>query len=95
MSGARFSARLERLTKALQEGFAASGGCYVCREWPNVRDATDTADPWAAFEGVCPVCGRAAEALYAADAATAARLAPDYAGRPLKVYLAGANPADL
>ena len=33
-------------------------------------------------------CGRLA-------VASAARLAPAYAGRPLKIYLAGANPANL
>ena len=80
------AARLRKLEKSLEEGFA--GGCAVCAPWGWTRDVGQPGDPWANF-GACPVCGRRPELVSVEDPAAGEAVAAEYAaaGYPLKLLV--------
>jgi hypothetical protein len=68
--GVTIAARLAAIGRELRKGIA--GGCAVCRDWQPWRGGAG--DPWAAFDGRCPVCARTPEVVCAPTEAAAAPL---------------------
>jgi hypothetical protein len=72
--------RLAAFERAFQQGIAHGNGCAVCKDWGWCRATEHANDPWAAFDGVCPICGRSPELVFCVNQEAADRLCAQYAG---------------